>query len=79
MAFGGDDDAGSPSGNLTLAAKSNNYVDSQPLKYPNQANEQQGRSKKTSDSEMDTSDMLYGNESCPSMGEILLTMDPGLP
>ncbi|KAA8544615.1 hypothetical protein F0562_022614 [Nyssa sinensis] len=79
-AFGGDDsDVGSPRDNVTLATKSNQLVDSRPLGDSNQLNEQQAQSKKASESEMETPDNLPSSESHRSMGEMLASMDSGLP
>ncbi|KAA8549980.1 hypothetical protein F0562_001663 [Nyssa sinensis] len=79
-AFGVDDsDSGSPRDNITSEKKSIPPLDSQPLGDSNQCNEQQGQTKKSSETEMETPDIFPSSESHRSMGEILASMDRGLP
>ncbi|XP_059665405.1 rho GTPase-activating protein 7-like [Cornus florida] len=79
-AFGGDDsDVGTPRNNRTSATKPNPLANSQPLRDSNQFNEQQGPPRKKSESELDSPEILPGSESTRSMGEVLSSMDPGLP
>ncbi|CAL5354000.1 unnamed protein product [Camellia sinensis] len=79
-AFGGNDlDGGPPGNNLTLTAQTNPPVDSQLLRESNtQFNEQQGQ-QKPSENEMDSISIVPFNESHRSMGEIMSSMDQGLP
>ncbi|KAM7502418.1 hypothetical protein LguiB_001322 [Lonicera macranthoides] len=81
-AYGGDDsDVGSPRDNLNSAAKSNPVPDSQPVIGSNnlQIDKQKGRKNKGSDSEMDSTSVIPSSEPHRSMGEILSSMDQGLP
>ncbi|KAK3000136.1 LOW QUALITY PROTEIN: hypothetical protein RJ639_022992 [Escallonia herrerae] len=85
-AYGGDDsDVGSPRVNLHSAAKSNLPIDSLPLRDSNiQLNEQQGRQDKATEIEINTPDILPSSilpcsELHQSMGEMLSSMDQGLP
>lgn len=82
-AFGGDDsDVGSPTDNRASEVNSN-LLDSQPVRDSNiQIIEQQDKQNKGSESsinEMDSLSILPAVESQRSMGEILASMDPGLP
>lgn len=82
-AFGGDDsDVGSPTDNRASEVNSN-LLDSQPVRDSNiQIIEQQDKQNKGSESsinEMDSPSILPAVESQRSMGEILASMDPGLP
>ncbi|KAL7174380.1 hypothetical protein ACSBR2_033611 [Camellia fascicularis] len=79
-AFGGNDlDGGPPGNNVTLTAKTNPPVDSHLLRESNiQFNEQQGQ-QKPSENEMDSISIVTSDESHWSMGEIMSSMDQGLP
>lgn len=83
QAFGVDDsDVGSPTDNRASEVNSN-LLDSQPVRDSNiQIIEQQDKQNKGSESsinEMDSPSILPAVESQRSMGEILASMDPGLP
>ena len=83
QAFGGDDsDVGSPT-NRASEANSDLLIDSHPVRDSNiQIIEQQGKQNKGSESssnEMDSPSILPAVESQRSMGEILASMDPGIP
>lgn len=84
QAFEGDDsDGGPPTDNHTSEANSHLLIGSQPVRDSNiQIIEQQCKQNKGSESsinDMDSSSILLAVESQRSMGEILASMDPGLP
>lgn len=80
-ACGADDsDFGSPKGNHVLETKSNLCVDSQTHRDSNiPFNEQVDLQNKTNLGEMSASGQLTGSEPQRSMGEILSSMDHGIP
>lgn len=80
-AYGGDDsDVGSPRDKNNSAVKSSPHVDSELLRESNgKANNQQNIQLKASENELDTPLTLPGSESHRSMGEILSSMEQGLP
>ncbi|XP_052189168.1 rho GTPase-activating protein 7 [Diospyros lotus] len=82
-AFGGDDsDGGSPINNLISAEKTIPPVDSRSPQSHRESNiqfvDQQGR-QKPNENKIDSPSALVGSESHRSMGEILSSMDQGLP
>nr|XP_027102572.1 rho GTPase-activating protein 7-like isoform X1 [Coffea arabica] len=80
-ACGADDsDFGSPKGNHALGTESNLCVDSQTRRDSNiPFNDQVDLQKKTNLGEMSASGQLTGSEPQRSMGEILSSMDHGIP
>lgn len=77
QAYRGDDsDVGSPRPDYSLGAKTSTHVGSQPHV---RAKEPQALQHKAGDNGLDSSAVLPGGDSYRSMGQILSSMDQGLP
>lgn len=79
QAYRGDDsDVGSPRVDYNLGAKASTHVGSQPH-LNSRAKEPQVPQHKAGENGLDTSTVLPGGDSYRSMGQILSSMDQGLP